>query len=107
MDSGLADAPSVHIVAVYFDAGGAPLGSASSPSVQGDTMNEWLRLEHSLPVPGATASFRLDVVFEAETASSFTANVDDVLFIEPDNFLFRNGFESGNTDGWSAAVGGP
>jgi hypothetical protein len=62
----------------------------------------WEHLAGSVQASSGAVSAMVHYVIEAGASTNFRAKMDDVQFFQP--FLFKDGFETGNTSRWSGTV---
>jgi uncharacterized repeat protein (TIGR01451 family) len=79
------------------------LGSQTAALALQDTAGAWLTVGAQLARPVGAVAARCDFSFETPTAESFDGWLDATRFAGTGG-LFSDGFESGDTSAWSAAV---
>ena len=104
LDSGLGGAPSASAEVTWYAASGcagAVLGSGTSVAAVGDTGTSWEPFAGWLATPAGALSAEVRFVLAAGASDDCVANLDDLLLLE---MLWGDGFETGDTSGWSGAV---
>ena len=76
------------------------LGTAETVVAEGDSGGNWgPRLVLSVSTPVDTLSAQVGFVVQGGSAADFTLHLDEASFF--DDLLFGDGFETGDTSGWS------
>ena len=85
------------------DCSGAPLAGASTSAVQGDTALSWQAFKSRLEAPSGASSALVTFTVDAGQSPDFEAAFDRLYFVGLE-FIFSDGFESGDTSVWSRSV---
>jgi uncharacterized repeat protein (TIGR01451 family) len=80
------------------------VGTVSDVVALLDTGGTWLPRVTVVPIPPAALTASCRFRFETPTAQTFTGELDRLLF-RLDGAIFADGFESGDTAGWSLCSG--
>lgn len=86
------------------ECGGSSLGSSSNSSFLGDTGGVWLNQELLAASPVGAASMLCSLDLRTEDGDDFDAFLDNAFLTCDEDFLFIDGFESGDTSAWSNAI---
>ncbi len=79
---------------------GERIGTGSSQVLHGDTAGQWLSFAGSVPSPAGTRAAEAEYLFSASNLQQFAGKFDHLVFFR--DGLFADGFESGDTTGWSS-----
>jgi hypothetical protein len=98
---GSGHSPEAHLTVVFLDQEGKVLSEPLAAAQVVAAGGVWLDLRGWVPVPARAVAAKLVVGFESEGSVNVVAYVDDVVMYDA---LFRDGFETGRTDAWTATT---
>jgi hypothetical protein len=112
IDEGSPDSPVIVVELTFFDLAGCTPGdeiaTGQSQAVAGDTGDVWVDLETvTVEAPGSASSALVTYALSPSQSTNVRARYDALyLWIHP-FLVFQDGFEGGDTLGWSGAVPSP